>query len=135
MKSMENVSNSVGVILKSIDYKSLSVKGKKDDENAVIVEDKCNIIEFTSSQITFLFSREINVQIDVGYKLVIEVEFKRFANEGVDLKEIFTEEEIKKDIRLFVSPVTNYVSLLVSQITSTFNHAPIVTPPSYIESK
>lgn len=129
MQLKENLTPEVGVILKSIDYK-LSEEIQKPTLNA---KDSYKIINKSSEEITVLFTREVRLQTKNAYILKVEVEFKRYPKEGINLEELLTDDVIKENIDDLCSPIFSYVSLLISQITSTFNRPPVITPPTYLE--
>lgn len=125
----EKLTNNVYVNLKNIDYKPF-----KGDKKSMTVKDGYRVISLMEKEITILYSREVILDLENGYTLSIEVEFKRFAKE-CNLNDILTEEIVEQNIDELSAPITNYISLLVAQITSSFNRQPIITSPNYIGEK
>lgn len=126
----DKLTNNVYVNLRNIDYKSF-----RGDKKEVKVNDSYQIIGLLSDEIDIIFTREVILDLESGFILTVSVEFKRYAEKDVNLNELLTEEIIQNNIYDLFDPVTNYVSLIISQITSSFNRAPIVTSPKYISSK
>lgn len=130
MQLKEKLTSEVGVVLKEISYKSLSEEKEPSSE----IKDNYNIIHKTQKEIVILFSRELNLKISNGYNLKIEVEFRRYPCDGLNLEEILSDDIIKEHIAEICAPIMPYVSLLISQITSNFNKQPVITAPVYMNN-
>lgn len=126
----EKLTNNVFANLKKIDYRSFV-----GDKQSMSVKDSYRVASLLEKEITILFTREVVLDLVTGYTLSVEVEFKRFAKEGVNLNDILKEEIVDQNIDELSAPITNYISLLVAQITASFNRPPIVTSPNYIGEK
>lgn len=126
----EKLTNSVYANLKKIDYKSFN-----GDKQSMSVKDNYRVVSLLEKEITVLFTREVILDLATGYTLSVEVEFKRFAKEGINLDNILKGEIVDQNIDELSAPITNYISLLVAQITASFNRQPIITSPNYIGDK
>lgn len=113
--------------LKRIQYNSESTK----DKHKLSTKDDFSVMSLTEKEIDLLVSREVVLELNQGYKLRVEVAMKRTALKGVNLTTILNEDFVQQNIAEICDPIMNYMSLLISQITSSFNRAPIVTIPSY----
>lgn len=126
----EKLTNSVYANLKKIDYKSFN-----GDKQSMSAKDNYRVVSLLEKEITILFTREVILDLAAGYTLSVEVEFKRFAKEGFNLGDILKEEIVDQNIDELSAPITNYMSLLIAQITASFNRQPIITSPNYIGDK
>lgn len=126
----EKLTNSVYANLKKIDYKSFN-----GDKQSMSVKDNYHVVSLLEKEITILFTREVTLDLVTGYTLSVEVEFKRFAKEGVNLDDILKGKIVDQNIDEISAPVMSYLSLLVAQITASFNRQPIITSPNYIGDK
>lgn len=123
----EKLTNSVYANLKKIDYKSFN-----GDKQSMSVKDNYSVVSLLEKEITILFTREVTLDLVTGYTLSVEVEFKRFAKEGVNLDDILKGKIVDQNIDELSAPIMSYLSLLVAQITASFNRQPIITSPNYI---
>lgn len=130
MMLTEKLTNNVYANLKKIDYRSFN-----GDKQSMSVKDNYHVVSLLEKEVTILFTREVILDLVTGYTLSIEVEFKRFAKEGVNFNDILKEEIVDQNIDELIAPITNYMSLLVAQITASFNRQPIITSPNYIGEK
>ncbi len=131
MQLNEHLTSEVWVDLKSINYKSLEAAQKQ----TVTTKDSYEVLNKTANEITIMFHREVNLAISRGYNLKIDVEFKRYAKENVNFEEILSDEIIEENIIALCNPITNYVSLLVAQISANFNRQPIISAPIFIKAE
>ncbi len=130
MQLKEILTSEIYAGLKKIEYKSEPQKDKKK----ITTKDDYSVISLTQKEISVLVIREVILEFKQGYTLHIEVEMRRTAQKGLDLTAVFNEEEIAKNISNISEPIMNYISVLISQITSSFNRPPVVTAPMFIKA-
>ena len=125
MNLSEIFTNQISAILQSINYKM-----KDGGSQRIDCRDSISSIALEPEKISFVVSRNVLLDALSGYTLQISVEIVRLAKNDIDLTISINENDLKNITQELSEPVMNYVSLLVSQITSSFNRQPIITPPT-----
>ena len=122
--------NNVSAHLEKIEYNILETF---DERNLKVdIADQFKLNEISHNALALTISRDIVLGMVGGFTLHIEVDFKRYAQDGVNLANILSEEIVEQNITEICGPVMNFVSLLISQITASFNRNPIITTPNFI---
>lgn len=130
MNFSEIFTNRVSATLKSINYIMQNGNAQKIDCHDVVSP---GAVE--RDKIEFVIARNVSLDALNGYTLEISVEVVRFAKNDIDLTDNIKEADFINIAKELSEPVMNYVSLLVSQITSSFNRQPIITPPTVMCEK
>lgn len=130
MNLSEIFTNQISAILQSINYKM-----KDGGSQRIDCRDSISSIALEPEKISFVVSRNVLLDALSGYTLQISVEIVRLAKNDIDLTISINENDLKNITQELSEPVMNYVSLLVSQITSSFNRQPIITPPTVMLEK
>lgn len=128
MELTKILNNNVSAYLKKIEYNVYD-----EEKFQVNIADNFLVNEITHDNISLVVSRDITLEMNEGFRLHIEVDFKRYAQRGIDLTTTLSKEVIEKNITDICAPVMNFISLLISQITASFNRNPIITSPNYIK--
>ena len=130
MNLSEIFTNQISAILQSINYKM-----KDGGSQRIDCRDSISSIALEPEKISFVVSRNVLLDALSGYTLQISVEIVQLAKNDIDLTISINENDLKNITQELSEPVMNYVSLLVSQITSSFNRQPIITPPTVMLEK
>lgn len=89
-------------------------------------------------KIEFIISRNLSfeprslVEIDVSFGVILELNEKYKGSKQLDYKSIISD-MISEDC-VITSIIMSRISLLISQLTSSYGERPIVTPPSFIKN-
>lgn len=84
-------------------------------------------------------TRTVKFEPECAYKVTATYSVEHFLNEENALDEIpdnEIDEEIQKNISFYIQErkgLLNRISLVIAQLTSSFNGVPVVTPPYYLE--
>ena len=121
--------------LKDIDYKALSIDPIVEKIDVKIKDDLCFFDNKDKKTLEFEVKRTVDFYPDALYKLSIEFGAKlKVKNEApildsIDWKKEFKENEICINM---INGLIARISVLISQITSSYGQVPLVTPPSFI---
>ena len=130
MNFLEMFTNQVSATLQSINYKTQDGSAQKID-----CHDTISSVCVDPDKIRFVITRNILLDAFNGYTLEISVEVVRFAKNDINLTDSIKDASLTEITKELSEPVISYISMLVSQITSSFNRQPIVTPPAVMLEK
>ena len=124
------------IFLSNVNY-NMSFVVNTNGETHLVVKDWLEV-SLENAKIKVIFSREVKTEpvelfelnVAMGCLLPIKEEFLKDSNWKIDE----LNKEIKDDKRI-LSGLISRVSLLISQITSSYGQSPIITPPNFIEQK
>lgn len=124
------------IFTKTINYTLLNINLNIIDQKAeFLIDDRFDDIHIEKDKLSLIYVREIVFPAENSYKLEIKVRVRRTAKEDVDLKEILNEKTILENADNILNLVSNYVSLLISEMTGSFGNVPLVTPPTFLKQK
>jgi hypothetical protein len=122
--------------LENIHYKILK-QAPQDEEISVEIKDKFEIENLSFEQIDLIVSRTIGFHPKCMFNLIVEAKLKLPLNQD-DKKFIGTQENLTKYTNDHIETIINRsnlmetISLLVSQITSSYGKVPIISPPVFV---
>lgn len=122
----ELIQDSVGLVLKSINYESFDPK----QESKITYTDSFTMVSKNKDIVEFEVSRKIIGNLQVGFSLNVSAGVQIYAKKGVDLNTQLTDEIIQENIIAITKTVMSFVSSLITQITGSFGNIPIVTAPA-----
>lgn len=121
--------------LEEISFKSHGNKNVKS--TSCCVEDKISAISHTDTAIKVVMTRKISLGENVFFDLAASFHTIHFLKEeyakSFQWKDYDLDKAVNDEIDFFVGPGFDRLSLVLSQITSSFGGAPIVTPPMYMK--
>ena len=123
--SLENVTynklkeNDGDVTLKVKD--SIEIKEKQNDVNS---------LEFIVSR-SLTFDPKSLAEINVSFGVVLELNDQLKNSEQLDYARL--RDEIISEDSVLMSIIMSRISMLISQLTSSYGERPIVTPPSFLK--
>lgn len=121
------------VVYNKLDEIEVEVSLRIDDV-LEIKENKTNVENITAIITrSFSFEPKSLVEVSVSFEVVLELNDKYKNSDKLDLS-LIRKELISED-SVIMSIVMSRISLLISQLTSSYGERPIVTPPSFMESE
>ena len=134
----EYFTGNCSISLENVHYEKLDeLEGEVDLE----VKDNLQINDVTSSSdhIEIIISRNLSfrprslVDITVSFGIILELNEKHKGTNKPDFdtlkSELFTKDSV------IASIVMSRISLLISQLTSSYGERPIITPPSFMSAE
>lgn len=134
----EYFTGSFSIALENVVYNKLDeIEGEvslRIDDVLEIKENKTNVENITAIITrSFSFEPKSLVEVSVSFEVVLELNDKYKNSDKLDLS-LIRKELISED-SVIMSIVMSRISLLISQLTSSYGERPIVTPPSFMESE
>ena len=134
----EYFTGSFSIALENVVYNKLDeIEGEvslRIDDVLEIKENKTNVENITAIITrSFSFEPKSLVEVSVSFEVVLELNDKYKNSDKLDLS-LIRKELISED-SVIMSIVMSRISLLISQLTSSYGDRPIVTPPSFMESE
>ena len=134
----EYFTGSFSIALENVVYNKLDeIEGEvslRIDDVLEIKENKTNVQNITAIITrSFSFEPKSLVEVSVSFEVVLELNDKYKNSDKLDLS-LIRKELISED-SVIMSIVMSRISLLISQLTSSYGERPIVTPPSFMESE
>ena len=134
----EYFTGSFSIALENVVYNKLDeIEGEvslRIDDVLEIKENKTNVENITAIITrSFSFEPKSLVEVSVSFEVVLELNDKYKNSDKLDLS-LIRKELISED-SVIMSIVMSRISLLISQLTSSYGERPIVTPPSVMESE
>lgn len=134
----EYFTGSFSIALESVVYNKLDeIEGEvslRIDDVLEIKENKTNVENITAIITrSFSFEPKSLVEVSVSFEVVLELNDKYKNSDKLDLS-LIRKELISED-SVIMSIIMSRISLLISQLTSSYGERPIVTPPSFMESE
>lgn len=131
----EYFTGNCSISLENIAYEKL---GELEEDVSLVVEDNIDIKNYDSysGSIEFIFSRNLSfvpkaiVDVTVSFGATLELTEKYKGTETLDF-DMLKSKLVSVD-NVVSSIVMSRISLLISQITSSYGERPIVTPPSFL---
>lgn len=95
--------------------------------------DTYKVLSYDKEKISIDFERIVSVNVGIQFDLSISYRIEHIITKEklADLNEIDILAEIDNNIQFFSGGVMSYVSVLISEITTTFGRIPIVTSPEF----
>ena len=133
----EYFTGSFSIALENVVYNKLDeIEGEvslRIDDVLEIKENKTNVENITAIITrSFSFEPKSLVEVSVSFEVVLELNDKYKNSDKLDLS-LIRKELISED-SVIMSIIMSRISLLISQLTSSYGERPIVTPPSFMES-
>lgn len=134
----EYFTGSFSIALENVVYNKLDgIEGEvslRIDDVLEIKENKTNVENITAIITrSFSFEPKSLVEVSVSFEVVLELNDKYKNSDKLDLS-LIRKELISED-SVIMSIIMSRISLLISQLTSSYGERPIVTPPSFMESE
>lgn len=134
----EYFTGSFSIALENVVYNKLDeIEGEvslRIDDVLEIKENKTNVENITAIITrSFSFEPKSLVEVSVSFEVVLELNDKYKNSDKLDFS-LIRKELISED-SVIMSIVMSRISLLISQLTSSYGERPIVTPPSFMESE
>lgn len=127
-------SGGCSISLENVTYNKLD---EIDDEVSLSVKDNLEIKEdHSSNNIELLISRHLTfepkslVDINVSFGVVMELDSKFKGDTQLD-HELLKKELLNND-NVIMPIIMSRISLLISQLTSSYGERPIITPPTFM---
>ena len=128
----------VGDCLISLENVTYNKLGEINEEVKLTVKDYFEIIdkEYASDNVEFKISRNLSfepkslVDINVCFSVVLKVDDKYKDSSELDY-ELIRNEMLSED-SAFMPIIMSRISLIISQLTSSYGERPIITPPSFM---
>lgn len=127
------------VLLKSVNY--FADRDFKRLENTIhaLCKDSIEIYEKSKDKLILEVVRDVNFEpeklFSIRVSYLIEHHIKDELIGQLQWNDIDLEKEVYNDIPYFSGDQFDYVSLLISQVTSSFQSPPLITPPTYFRSQ
>lgn len=124
------------ISLKNVVYKKLA---EIEADVSLNVKDNLDIHKEGSDNIELIISRNLSftpysmVDIDVSFSVFLELNDKYKGDKQLDYT-LIKKEILNKD-SVIMSIIMSRISLLISQLTSSYGERPIITPPSFMTSE
>lgn len=124
------------ISLENVVYKKLE---ESPEDVSLNIKDNLNIQKKGSDDIELIISRNLSftpyslVDISVSFSVLLELNDKHKGDKSPDYNTI--KNEILNKDNVIMSIIMSRISLLISQLTSSYGERPIITPPSFMEAK
>lgn len=124
------------ISLENVVYKKLD---EIEGEVTLNVKDALEIKEKHLDNIEIIISRNLSfspyslVDITVTFGVILELKDKYVGDGQLDYELI--KNELIDDDCVIISIIMSRISLLISQLTSSYGERPIITPPSFMEAE
>lgn len=121
------------IFLDKVEYSRIEDKPQADtDEITLVCQDSINIA-IEDNDVTIIIKRTVKFDPAMIFNIVVafgaNLKFNEKKNE-IDWNEIDLTEEFRINGRFITTQLMSRISLLVSQITSSYGQQPLVLPPN-----
>ena len=118
---------------------NISYQDKETDDNdskensSYEYYDTYKLLSYDEEKISIDFERIVSVNVGIQFDLSISYRIEHIITKEkvADVNEIDIPIEIDNNIQFFSGGVMSYVSVLISEITTTFGRIPVVTSPEF----
>lgn len=125
------IKKNVKIRLVGIDYKET----EPVDGGRITAQDFLSIGNVEKESAELLIERKIHSRATPGFILSVKAKIVYAAEDGVDLREHFTNQYVKENINNLAGFIMGYISALITQITSSFGNYPLITPVMIMEEQ
>ena len=128
--------NNYQFYLKDIDYNAITIGPVSEKINVNLKDDLNFVLNRETNSFDFEVRRTVSFTPNALYQLSIAFGAKlNIRQNAPELKDVNWDEEFKSNA-IFISLIQGLlsrISVLISQITSSYGQAPMVTPPNLIK--